>query len=452
VAERHCTGRKSMIRRLSKIEPEVDPVMPISENRAMMQITRSELYDKVWTTPMSRLSKEFGISDVALAKVCKKYDIPRPPRGFWARLQNGYRDKKAALPKGENRTIEFDVESNQRNRREIQLQKEKEEKRKESVKPVIEVAENLTHPLAKRFLERIENVNPDTNGILKMKRVGLPQVEIAEDSVDRVARFLTIIAYMLEEWEVSWKKSAQEGAQSLFSRDDFEIGIHISQALEKEEREPTLEEKRKPSWEWDLTVYKPADKITIVLKSKSSISGRKKWTESNANDVVALAPKIAGRIDDLLRGLEEARIAAIEWEKRREAQKIIDAQNRRKQARLDHIEEIKLGRTRELVRASMLWKEHQVVSEFVDACEARWGDSVTPEQTEWVNWARAALADLCPFSGGYPDPAKHGPLDESTIEEKEYYHSREEVFVRKTQLLKDIKNLSERRGYGCSSW
>jgi hypothetical protein len=30
---------------------------------------REELYERVWTTPMHRLAKEFGYSDVGLAKV-----------------------------------------------------------------------------------------------------------------------------------------------------------------------------------------------------------------------------------------------------------------------------------------------------------------------------------------------------------------------------------------------
>jgi len=58
----------------------------------MKTLTRKQLYEKVWTTPMTRLAKEFGISDVALAKTCKKYDIPRPLRGYRARIANRYKD------------------------------------------------------------------------------------------------------------------------------------------------------------------------------------------------------------------------------------------------------------------------------------------------------------------------------------------------------------------------
>ena len=48
-------------------------------------IRRSELYKEVWTTPIHQLAKKYGLSDVGLAKICKRYNIPLPSRGYWAR-------------------------------------------------------------------------------------------------------------------------------------------------------------------------------------------------------------------------------------------------------------------------------------------------------------------------------------------------------------------------------
>jgi hypothetical protein len=42
-------------------------------------LSRRQLYDLVWTTPIRKLAREFGLSDVGLAKTCRRYDIPRPP-------------------------------------------------------------------------------------------------------------------------------------------------------------------------------------------------------------------------------------------------------------------------------------------------------------------------------------------------------------------------------------
>jgi hypothetical protein len=52
-------------------------------------LTREELYEKVWTTPMLTLAAEFGFSDRGLAKLCGRHRVPVPPRGYWARFQVG---------------------------------------------------------------------------------------------------------------------------------------------------------------------------------------------------------------------------------------------------------------------------------------------------------------------------------------------------------------------------
>jgi hypothetical protein len=61
-------------------------------------ISRQALYDAVWAQPMSKLSKEFGLSDVGLAKACRKLSVPLPPRGYWARKTAGKPVVQATLP------------------------------------------------------------------------------------------------------------------------------------------------------------------------------------------------------------------------------------------------------------------------------------------------------------------------------------------------------------------
>jgi hypothetical protein len=47
--------------------------------------SREELYAAVWAEPISRLAARLGLSDVGIAKACRKLAVPRPPRGYWAR-------------------------------------------------------------------------------------------------------------------------------------------------------------------------------------------------------------------------------------------------------------------------------------------------------------------------------------------------------------------------------
>jgi hypothetical protein len=60
--------------------------------------TRQELYDLVWLEPMQKLAKRFEMSDTGLAKICRSADIPRPPRGFWAKLAAGKKVVRIDLP------------------------------------------------------------------------------------------------------------------------------------------------------------------------------------------------------------------------------------------------------------------------------------------------------------------------------------------------------------------
>lgn len=81
-------------------EPE-NPVQTTSKPRPTQPITmtREELYSAVWTTPMSRLAEEYGISGNGLAKICDREDIPYPPRGYWAQHAVGKAPKRTPLPK-----------------------------------------------------------------------------------------------------------------------------------------------------------------------------------------------------------------------------------------------------------------------------------------------------------------------------------------------------------------
>lgn len=57
--------------------------------------TRQQLYNRVWQEPVDRVAKELGISNVGLAKLCRRHNIPAPPRGAWARKAAGYAVKHA---------------------------------------------------------------------------------------------------------------------------------------------------------------------------------------------------------------------------------------------------------------------------------------------------------------------------------------------------------------------
>ena len=45
---------------------------------------RDKIYQEIWSEPIQHVAKRYHLSDVGLAKVCRKLSIPRPGRGYWA--------------------------------------------------------------------------------------------------------------------------------------------------------------------------------------------------------------------------------------------------------------------------------------------------------------------------------------------------------------------------------
>jgi hypothetical protein len=61
-------------------------------------ITREELYELVWSTPMTKVAEKFEVSGSYLARVCAELRVPRPERGYWAKLAVGKAPQRPALP------------------------------------------------------------------------------------------------------------------------------------------------------------------------------------------------------------------------------------------------------------------------------------------------------------------------------------------------------------------
>jgi hypothetical protein len=86
---------------------------PVSEDekrrnelaRLMSRYDRTVLYEQVWSQPVQAVAKSYGISGVRLGKVCRTLQVPVPPRGYWARVQNGYSARRPSLAKRSDRQL-----------------------------------------------------------------------------------------------------------------------------------------------------------------------------------------------------------------------------------------------------------------------------------------------------------------------------------------------------------
>jgi len=72
-----------------------------------LTLTREDLYELVWSKPMVELAKDLGMSDVALAKRCRRLGVPVPGRGYWARVAAGQEPHRPKLAERQDRVEDY---------------------------------------------------------------------------------------------------------------------------------------------------------------------------------------------------------------------------------------------------------------------------------------------------------------------------------------------------------
>ena len=61
-------------------------------------IAREELYELIGSMPMTKVAEKFSVSGSYMARVCSVLAVPRPERGYWAKLEFGKAPARPALP------------------------------------------------------------------------------------------------------------------------------------------------------------------------------------------------------------------------------------------------------------------------------------------------------------------------------------------------------------------
>ncbi|MEZ4945551.1 MAG: hypothetical protein R2804_08495 [Cyclobacteriaceae bacterium] len=76
-----------------------------------ISLTKKQLHELVWSTPLSKLAKHYGMSDVGLRKLCIRHNIPIPKNGHWQKIRFGKMSPVIELPLSQgNDTITIQME------------------------------------------------------------------------------------------------------------------------------------------------------------------------------------------------------------------------------------------------------------------------------------------------------------------------------------------------------
>jgi hypothetical protein len=59
------------------------------DKRKVVRPLKEELHRLLWNTPTVQIARNFNITDKAIEKWVKDFDLEKPKRGFWAKIRSG---------------------------------------------------------------------------------------------------------------------------------------------------------------------------------------------------------------------------------------------------------------------------------------------------------------------------------------------------------------------------
>jgi hypothetical protein len=62
------------------------------------RITREELFEAIWSTPISKLSSSWNVSSYRIVQACKELNVPKPEPLHWSLVHRGRQFERPSLP------------------------------------------------------------------------------------------------------------------------------------------------------------------------------------------------------------------------------------------------------------------------------------------------------------------------------------------------------------------
>lgn len=362
--------------------------MPTFSADPPRSVTRNDLYDLVWSTPITQVARTFGISDVALAKICKKLAVPRPERGHWQRVRAGHKVRPRQLgPKPPGVPDEILVAEN-RSVATPAVQAAKAQ----AVAAIdrVEVRSSLRSapPLVRATADALRNNPIKRDGALYPRGTDTLDLRVSKDTITRSLLIYDALIRALEAkgYSVKLRKWDNWRSKTVVVVGQEEIDVRLEEATRRVEI-PVAERR----WSYDRYRYDPTGHLRFTLHHyvdgvpKTISDGKNKRLEDRLGEVIVALLAAA-------EGYRQNRLEREEEERRRR-------EERARAEELKRVQALEAQRRHELIQSAGQWAECVRIRAFLGAVRNRLG--VSENDVKWkavLAWADRVVVELDPLS------------------------------------------------------
>jgi hypothetical protein len=359
-----------------------------------LRYERAKLYEEVWIEAVTTVAKRYGISDLALRKICRKLAVPLPPLGYWAKLAAG---KKLPTP----RLLEYSGPTEivrQRYVSDEPIEPDPEylvARREFEAQPQnrIVVPETLDRPHAlvattERALRKPKSRNPGDQPITERPALA---ISVSEASLPRALRIMDALIKALEARGMPLRIEPDDKRRTCLTLQGQVIAIRLVENTSRAEREPTEKErqeikKRGYTYLPDRYSYHHTGMLKLGILGdyrdelqKVVADGKQQRIEQLLNEFIV---KIETEAVRRKRDAEHHERQRLRWEEEARLRREYEEKQRKEMERFKALEE-----------EARNWKRAEDLRAYIAAVEvkaAREQGSVALESElgQWIAWAR----------------------------------------------------------------
>ena len=342
------------------------------------KLTRKELYDLVWSTTISKILEQFALSNDGFKKICKKYEIPLPPNGYWLKLKHNKPFKKEILNldfNGDNE-IEFTIreEGSIINIDQSPLTILTKQILSDKNAP-LKIPEKLTKPDVLIAQTKDSKNNYDFYNY-RTSKIDLLSIYVEKDNFNRALIIMDMFVKLLRYRGHSFKRDINgDGPHIMIKEISFPFSIR-----EAKKRIP-------PEKNSYGSTYIPTGILVLKIGESYKVQEWKDGTIKLENQLAKIVAKLEIDAEKELIRQEESRIYWLKYEEEKE---------RKNQIKRRKDEEIQ--KFNKLVELSKQYNQSRLIREYIKAEYENAVDknNLTPEKMEWIKWANDKAAWLDP--------------------------------------------------------
>lgn len=333
-----------------------------------VQLTRKELYDIVWSTPVSKLTQQYALSNDGIKKICKQFEIPMPDGGYWMKLKF---NKKVNIPKfnpifgGMGKIVlTLREEGNTINIDQTPLTIRTKEIENDPNAPII-VPDKITKPdiITIQTQEYWKESKGDTF-YRKYKKLRYP-IRVGEKHKQRALCFMDALIKLLR---YRGHTLGEEHQNTCILIDTIYIDFDLREASKRVPATPP----------YSGTALEPTGEFIFKV---GKYSGEKEWRDGKVK-IEKLLARIVAKLE----------IYAQEEKKQQEASRLwrlqYDAEVKRK-AEIKKRKEEEVTKFNKLVALSEQYNKSLLIRQYIEAKHQKAIETktLTAELQEWISWA-----------------------------------------------------------------